>query len=322
MITLPLLKLFVENLTDAQALGLIDTTNPDVGRFVTNTRTKWDKDPSSDVQVQTYNNHMLNAKQLISHAHIPLQAHRGKRIRVTHVRPFGRFADWITKITGERDTFDFKSLRTLDGLKPENVNKASEACLRLSNKFGVSHAAGKGRGKLFRVQSIQPIDYSFWVGNNATKRHQIDAQYWRDKLGLIHLAGQSKPSIADKLVKVELEIETSNTLLNKGDLRTQLDREPTGVWLIRPAPVHRGNHRFVQRHKLDYLGAPSRQGRTRDLSSTFFEPSERESLLVYGNLATIRFRGVELLTGYPVACSGKDNSDLAFVTAISKERGW
>jgi hypothetical protein len=87
--------------------------------------------------------------------------------------------------------------------------------------------------------------------------------------------------------------------------------------------IHLGNHRFVQRNKYDVrASAPRVHGRTRDLAAPGFDAAERELLLVYGASAKIRFRGVELLKGFPAEITSRDNSDATFVNTISTERGW
>ncbi len=315
----PLLQLLNENLKDAVALGLIDHSAPEVATFSAECETNWDATPTAVAQKNCFDTRLLVAISELDRAYRPIQAFRGKTIRIVHVRLFQSFVSWVPKITGRMDRIGFARISALDGMNPGNVDEAVRACLTLTQDHGV----GATKGRLFTASEILPSTRAFWVSRRVPPGATQEAQFWRDRLGLIHLADASSPVVGKGLVRVEFQVELSKTPLSRTDPKRHLVREERGVWLVRPTMVHRGNHRFVQRHKFDVRSsAPRVHGRTRDLASLSFDAAERELLLVYGASAKIRFRAVEMLNGFPAEVPGRDNSDSTFVAAISRERGW
>jgi hypothetical protein len=310
----PLLQLLKQNINDAVKLGLLDPSAREVDDFTHKLESDWIPDLAEKAQRLHFNECMLKAITSLDRAYRPIQAFRGKTLKIVNVRSFASFSSWVPTIIGRPNT-DFENLTKLNGLDHTNALTAERACLELSQNYGAGVRYAKG--KLFTASEIAPNTRSFWIGRTPNPSSTKQAQYWRDRLGLIHIEGSSSPNLGDALVRIEFQIELSSTELLRTDPKKNLAIEPNGIWLVRPSMTHFGNHRFVQRHQFDKSSSSPRvHGRTRDLASSNFDIGERELLLVYGEEAKIRFRSVEMLEGYPAEIHSRDNSDTKFVSEI------
>lgn len=322
MSALPLKRLLQGNLIDAEALGLIDVTDYVATEFVDRVESGWETDPSAHKQLECFDRFMLEAMSDLYDAHRPSQPLRGKTVRLSHVRTFSQFANtWAPVIATKADPISLTAIGRRDAQIQANMDAATDACLRFTDQYGFGPS--RSGGTLFNAQAIRSRTPSFWISKKSAASDSQLAQHWRDRLGLIHIQRDTTPVIGHGLVRMELEVTLAASEIVPGDLTSQLRAEPAGIWLVRPTMVHRGNRRFMQRHRQDgHTLRRSWLGRTRDLAMPAFATGERELLLIYGEAATIRFRKVEMLQGIPGEIAARDNTDATFVAAIAIERAW
>lgn len=322
MSALPLKRLLQGNLIDAEALGLIDTTDPAAKEFIDRVEANWETDPSADKQLECFDVFMLDAMSNLYDAYRVIQPLRGKTVRLSHVRTFSQFANnWAPAIAAKLDPLSLAVIARRDAKVLSNMDAATVACLKFTDEYGFGPP--RNIGTRFDAQAIRSGTSSFWISKKSAVSDPQQAQHWRDRLGLIHIQGHTAPTVGCGLVRIELAVTLATSALVPGDLTLQLTTEPEGIWLIRPTMVHRGNRRFVQRHSQDGHSLRRRWlGRTRDLAMPSFTARERELLLVYGEAAKIRFRKVEMLQGLPGEIGARDNTDETFVDAIAVERAW
>ena len=322
MSALPLKRLLQGNLIDAEALGLIDVTDLAAKEFIDRVESSWEADPSADKQLDCFDVFMLDAMSDLYDAYRLIQPLRGKTVHLSHVRTLSQFANtWAPAIAAKADPLSLAVIARRDGKIRSNMDAATEACLKFTDEFGFGPP--RNTGTRFNAQAIRSRTPSFWISKKSAVSDSQQAQHWRDRLGLIHIQGDTAPIVGHGLVRMELGVTLAASDLLSGDPAPQLFAEPEGIWLIRPTMVHRGNQRFVQRHRQDGHSLRRRWlGRTRDLAIPSFAAGERELLLVYGEAATIRFRKVEMLQGIPGEITARDNTDATFVDAIAIERAW
>jgi len=236
---------------------------------------------------------------------------------------FGRFANkFEDEIAAPKASSSLRSL--LGRPAPDALPEARRTCLDFSTRFG-SILGGAAVGRRIRAGTVGiGAGRRTWIAPPPSARATNNAQYWRDRLGLIHVQTSAVPLVGNALVRVEFQIETSREKVNRKDWKGTLSRHADGLWVIRPTMVHEGNQRFVQAHSADdeKRTRARAHGMTRDLGSPRHLPGEREVLLICGTAATIRFSSVTLLEGMAGEMSARDNTDQHFAEQIASERGW
>jgi hypothetical protein len=322
MALMPLQRLILGNLVDAVALGLIDDSSGDATEFGERLWTTWTSSSGCKDQVEFFKLVMWDAKSMLGHLHRPIEAKAtSTSTSVATVMFLKKFADkYELPISTPDDSRTLHSLLSTKVVQPSDLHDVEEACLRFTEEFGENGA--------FRTVAATSLgvtaDWPTWTAPPPLHSLPSSAQYWRDRLGLIHVEGVPAPTAASALVRVEFEVRLSSYELLRENWKSTLRSDPSGIWLIRPTLVHEGNRRFVQGHSGDQICKPSAclHGMTRDLASKTFEAGEEERLLVCGEEATLKFKAVTLLDGMSGDEPTRDNSDDCFVSQIASERGW
>lgn len=325
----PLLRLVAGNLADAHALGMIDCEKKAIESHVGNLDANWDA--STDQQMQ-FSNGMTETKNAFDRQFRPIQAFKGRVIpfcSVMRVEPF--IKHWLKNNLkpelGDRDAGIAKEqiIKLAKAISPAtspDLNQLRDAFVRLNQWIRNSGVTGK-RGVTIKIGTLlEPATRPFWVGGKVQKP-DINAQYWRDRLGLIHISAGNR-CCSDKLVRLKFVATMVNEELPR---TTHLEHRKMSVnkkslWLFRPSVLHGGNQRFVQGVSADKSGRSARRGSTRDLSSNSYPEGERELLLLTGEVADARLIGVDLFEGFADYNSGRDDNDHEFVDAISNQRAW
>jgi hypothetical protein len=329
----PLLKLICFNIQDACNIGLLDGSATSVRQFIDQTRTSWPVGASDAEQLLAFNKQMFNAKSLLLKSFRPRVAFKGETLKITTVKQFKRFAPWAPIISGDTSFDNLQGIAELDApisdsdsdpVRQENLKQALNECLRFTNNFGEDSVNTGRMGVAFNARDIQPSAFPFWVGmQGGTEQTGQSAQFWRDRLGMVHIKSMPNPKIADCLVRLQFLVTTSSIDPDPKNFTDQIEKEANGAWLIRTGMTHHGNQRFVQAHSLDSNpSARIEHGRTRDLAHPQFAALERELILAYGSNAELRFASVEMLDGIPKEISKRNNNDDNFVSLIGIERGW
>jgi hypothetical protein len=320
----PLLVLMLGNLDDAVFLGLIDGSSGDVGSFRSHVEAGWPASKNEEDQLTHFDQMMTEARSRLDVVHRPVRNTRQRIRAIATVMSFERFAKrFEDEIAAPKDSVVLKSLLDESATSVHGLNEAERACMEFTAKFG--SVTGSSPGKRIRATAVGiGAGRHTWIASPPGRGVTRKAQYWRDRLGLIHLRGQADPLIKHALVRAEFLVEPTRDRLARTDWKGSLKRSPAGIWVIRPTMVHEGNQRFVQSHGGDTSkrARSCLHGMTRDLGSKTFVPGEREMLLICGADAQVRFSSVTLLDGLPGEIAGRDNSDVQFVSQIALERGW
>lgn len=320
----PLLTLMVGNLDDAVRLGLIDDSAHHAATFRQELIMAWEPNINPDAQRVHFKNYMTKARSRLDADHRPLQAFSPRSRAITTVMPFERFANYFeSEVAAPASASDLRSLLNQPASNNVVWGLAQQACLAFTAKFGplgsYSSAGKQVNAKDIGLHAGRPA----WIAPTPRTPARPEAQYWRDRLGLIHLRAVAKPLIDHALVRVEFTCTPSDVPIDRQDWKNFVKAHTKGIWLIRPTVVHEGNQRYVQSHTIDGPSDRARKyGKTRDLNSITHCHAERETLLVCGDEAEMRFQSVELLEGVPDENHGRDNTDETFTRHIGAELGW
>jgi hypothetical protein len=321
----PLLRLIVGNLRDAVQLGLLEDAAGQVTALDHQLSGQWPSSHLATDQLSHFQVAMHNTQAGLDSLHRPRHALSSRERKFATVMSFGRFVNcFADEISSGKSSAVLQSHLAKPASDKTAFEDPRRACLDFSARFGSSLSSAPG--KKIRASAVgMAAGRCTWVTSPSRKRAGDDeAQYWRDRLGLIHITASPMPLMDRALVRVEFKFAPSRTPLDRKDWKGSMTRNPAGMWLIRPTMVHNGNQRFVQSHAGDDAG-PRRvpnHGMTRDLSAAKHGPGEREMLLVCGSTAEMRFQSVKLLSGIAHEGGGRDNSDEQFVKNMAAERRW
>jgi len=273
---------------------------------------------------------MSNTKREFDRQFRPIQAFRGKAIPFCNVMGMGIFSrywlDTLEPALGDPDAGHAKDQITK--LANETTPASASALTQLQESFlrlnqWIKNAGGdrSRRGVTVSIgQLLDPATRPFWVGGRVQKPHS-SAQYWRDRLGLIHVSA-GKRCCRDLLVRLKFVAMMANEELPRAAHLEHRGRNPNSLWIFRPSVLHGGNRRFVQGVAADRAGRAARRGSTRDLSSSDYFEGERELLLLAGEIANARLVGIDLFEGFADINLGRDDDDHAFVESIARQRAW
>lgn len=313
----PLLTLMVANLEDAVALGLVDSSPHDTNAWCQGLSEGWPTSAVADdaIQHKHFQEKMHEARSAFDRAHRPWCAAPKRRVRrVATVMSFSCFAN---NYAGPIARPGASELRLLSA-EPADADQLADAqteCVRFSAHFGNSGTAYPA-GKRVRAKDLGLHNRQPWMATPPKESASTAAQHWRDRLGLVHLQSETTPTVGHALVHLVLECGVFPKI-DRHDWKAHVQKHPDGVWLVRPTMVHGGNKRFVQSHPHDKANKQAyRFGKTRDLASSTFSPTESESLLICGELAELRFHTVQFLDGIPGEIDVRDNSDTTFVKQV------
>jgi hypothetical protein len=320
----PLLRLVIGNLQDAVRLGLIENLAGQVDEFRERTELGWSTSTALDDQLNHFRGVVNDAQFELDALHRPRRSPYLRDRTIATVMTLGQFANKFENEVAAPKTSD--SLKSLLGKPTSDTTAQALAhrnCLDFSARFSSTASSGGGSKIRAAVVGVGAGRHT-WVALPPGRRISDKAQYWRDRLGLIHITRAPTPLIDHMLVRVEFQVTPSRAPLDRKDWKGTRTRHPTGLWVIRPTMVHGGNQRFVQAHNGDdrvLRGSPS-HGMTRDLSSAHFSPGEREMLMICGRDAEIHFRSLTLLKGVAGELPARENGSDHFVEKMSAERGW
>ncbi len=320
------MRLLIHNLHDARKLGMIDCNDTDFSDYLTIINSNWDH--TAD-QNREYDNWMKKTKQKFDQQFRPVQAFRGKAIpfcNVLRMTPFVRY--WLDTL--EPGLGDLEAGKAKDQITKLERNSApisstelahlQESFLRL-NLWIKNSGSSRNKGVHISIgQLLDPATRPFWIGGRVNKP-ETSAQYWRDRLGLIHVSAGSK-SCGDLLVRMRFVATMANDKLPRLEHLQHWKQNPKLLWAFRPSVLHGGNRRFVQSIAADRMGRVARRGSTRDISSIQYLEGERELLLLAGEIANARLVGLDLLHGFADINSKIDNDDSTFVESIARQRSW
>ena len=321
----PLLRLLLWNLNEAVRLGFIDNSSLQATAFGHTQIDSWPVAAPADAQLQRYREAMKSARLALDAQHRPWQSTSPRPRSIATVMQLSRFASrfadqiaaphLVTTLSGWLDS------PMADATAWHNLQSA---CLGFSATFGAVGGAHPARGRVkAKAINLHSGGNNTWVAPQPKAVVNSGAQHWRDRLGLIHLKGRTAPQMRDALVRVEFACDASSNPIDRRDWKSYIKDHSAGVWLIRPTIVHQGNERFVQGHGRDGPHDWARRyGMTRDLASPVHGTGERETLLICGDDAELRFRSVVLLDGEAAEDHGRDNTDATFVQNISSELKW
>lgn len=318
-----LLRLQVANLHDAIDLGLVDIPESDLVSIESRLTSIWKDNPNSLASWDDSNSLLFSS---LDRAHRPLTAFRGRPLAVTRVFPAKNLRYFFSDLPAELA----RSPRFLGAL-----GELQEACDTIADRAGLQRAFDELRSCVcphgLGVPSVSIYTRALsnprapcWVGRRASLRIGT-SQEWRDRLGLEHYPyrdGVARPTVqGDALVRATFLAALSNSALPREDPKRHVRSEPEGMWLIRPAVIHGGNRRFVQRRQGDRISEPCKHGKTIDIATSTYPESERELVLVHGERAKVSWLDVELLDGIPER-RPQDDLHEPFLNVISARHGW
>lgn len=322
----PLLLLISGNLLDAHALGLIECLQDDINKHITALGKDWDDKVNPESQ---FMRGMADSKNTFDQQFRPKQAFINRTVpfcNVMRVESFSKYwLDILEPELGDREAGEAKKRITAfaaDKMTPASdliQSQLNESFLRLNQWIKNSGSASRRGIRIPIGQLLDPATRPFWVGGKIHKM-QPSAQYWRDRLGLIHLSAGNK-SCADMLVRLRFVAFMANDELPSAYLKHR-NTHPHHLWLFRPSVLHGGNRRFVQGVKADRTNRTARRGSTRDLSADDYPEGERELLLMTGEIAYAHLVGLDLLEGFPEYIPTRDDDDLKFLQSIATQRAW
>jgi hypothetical protein len=321
----PLLRLIVGNLQDAVRLGLVEDAAGHVTALHQRLAARWSSSHLSTDQLRHFQIAMQDTQVSLDLLHRPRRNPSFRERRIATVMSFGRFASCFEdEIATPRSSVALRSHLSRPASDKAAFEDSHRACLDFSARFGSGLLGAPG--KRVRANAVgMAAGRCTWVASPSIKRAgDQEAQYWRDRLGLIHVTAPPAPLMEHALVRVEFRITPTRQPLDRRDWKGSTAKNPNGMWLIRPTILHKGNQRFVQSHEGDDAGRrriPC-HGMARDLGAPKHGLGEPEMLLICGVLAEMRFQSVTLLLGIADEKAGRDNSDEYFVEHMAVERRW
>ena len=323
---MPLRKLIAGNLREAHKLGMIECNAEAIEDSIAVIESEWDTTNSKENE---YAKWMENAKREFHQKFRPIQAFKGKTIPFCNIMQLKQFSQyWLENL--EPSMSDREAGRAKDQITVLAVEEipASEdslillqECFLRLNQWLKKHTGGRRQGIPIEIGLfLNPAARPFWVGGNVNKPN-ITAQYWRDRLGLIHISAKTK-SCRELLVRLRFVAKMADDVLLRNEHLEHRHRHSEMLWVFRPSILHQGNARFVQGVMSDRMSRPAHRGSTRDISSDHYFEGERELILLTGERASARLIGVDLLDGFASNNPALDDDDHGFVKCIAQQRGW
>lgn len=319
----PLLKLIIGNIRFAYFLGMIECNESWIETYVEKITNEWNHSKSQETE---YTSWMKDVKTQLFKQFRPLQSFKGETVLIRNVLKLGDFSTywldpWIRPMNG---TDEYKARNEIIKWCEEETPVSKDELVNLNNHFDKLNKwiASTNTGVPIRIGSIldSPDPRKLWASIDTTNS-EISAQFWRDRLGLIHI-GMDNPvesnyPFRELLVMQELTIELPNDELPREQHLEHRKDKASLLWLFRPSVVHLGNKRFVQGVLSDNSEPLSKTGRTRVLSPDYPE-GEKELLLLAGDTAQCHINNIYLLDGF-VHKKDLDNEDEKFINAISTQ---
>ena len=328
--TSPLLRLLGQNLLACQSLEMLDATPVDLQVHVDAMAAGWDAGANLPGQRAQFESSWQTIQSTFAHRFRPIQAFRNCTVPLTNVMRVESFANrWLPRLhpraTGDRSLIDAWRLienhvRSPRAMTSTEGGELSDAFLRL-NAWVSSISGSRGRrGLSLRLGTLLRPEYPFWVCRQGGLT-QTGAQFWRDRLGLIHIDEGSRRA-ADLLIRVRFSAELDPGHLDRNDHLSHRAAHRHGLWLFRPSVMHANNVRFVQGVRADRKGRPARRGATRDISNTRYPEGDRELLMLAGELADSRMWGFDLLQDFAQSNPALDLDDGGFVSSVAAQLNW
>jgi len=324
----PLAKLISGNLRHAHKLGMIESEKALIDKHLKNLEGTWDPAESPDAE---YLRCMNETKSEFDRRFRPIQAFKGKTVPFSNVMRLASFSKyWLdsfdpsisdTDATGAKKCIETLSLKTTPA-SATDISVLRDALIKFNQWLRNPDAGAANQGLPITIGPLlDPATRPFWVGGRVqSKKH--DAQYWRDRLGLIHF-NTDEQTCKNLLVRLRFAAKMANEDLPRSQHLEHRKSNPDKLWLFRPSVLHGGNRRFVQGVAADRPNRPSRRGSTRDLAaSADYSEGERELLLLTGELSEVRFVGIDLLDGFVITNSSRDADDAGFVESIKRQLAW
>jgi len=190
------MRLLVGNLREAHDLGMIDCDDKAIADYLASINTDW---INTLDQAEEFRRWMSNTKREFDRQFRPIQAFRGKVIPFCNVMTMGAFSKyWLDTAeldpkSGDPDAGHAKDQITklANETTPASASaltQLQEFFLRLNQWIKNAGSDRSRRGVTVSIgQLLDPATRPFWVGGRVQKLHS-SAQYWRDRLGLIHVS--------------------------------------------------------------------------------------------------------------------------------------
>ena len=202
---MPLRRLLAGNLREAHKLGMIECDIKAIEDCIALVEADWDVTNSKENE---YAKWMENAKREFHQKFRPIQAFRGKTIPFCNVMQLKAFSQyWLENLDpglGDREAGRAKDqiTRLVEEKNPaseDSLNQLRDCFLRLNQ--WVKPIGGRKRGIPIEIGLfLNPAERPFWIGGRVNKP-EILAQYWRDRLGLVHISTNTK-SCQELLVRL------------------------------------------------------------------------------------------------------------------------
>lgn len=320
------MELLAGNLREAYALGMIACSRSGIDDFIVSAAATWNAATEQDTE---YGRVMQRMKTQFHTGFRPIQAFRGRNIPFCSVMSLGDFsAFWLDELNPAPGDGAEPAKNQIAAISMQTAPATADDTAKLQDGFVRLNAwikrSGSVRGRSGIMIGIgallDPSARPFWVGGRVNRPAQ-SAQYWRDRLGLVHVRVGSR-CCKELLVRMRFVAGmAADDLPRKRHLEHRAGN-PNLLWMFRPSVVHGGNRRFVQGVAADRTTRPARRGSTRDISTIDYLEGERELLLLAGEIADARLVGLDLLDGFADTDAALDSNDDAFVQAIARQRGW
>ena len=323
---MPLRRLLAGNLREAHKLGMIECAIEDIEDCIALVEASWDS-----TNVKEFKQWMEKIGNKFHKQFRPIQAFKGKSIPFCNIMRLGIFSKyWLETGAVEPSPDDQDAILAKERIvklaeETNPVSKDSQDQLegdfvRL-NQWIKKHEGGRKQGVLIELGPfLERADRLFWIGGRVNKP-DISAQYWRDRLGLIHFSENTQLP-QELLVRLRFTAIMANSVLPRNEYLEHRRNHPNQMWVFRPSIVHNGNKRFVQGVSADRISRPAHRGSTRDISSIHYLEGERELILLTGELANARLIGIDLLNGFAHKINKFEDDDNSFVDTIAHHRGW
>ena len=323
---MPLLRLTKNNLSDAHSLGMLECSLDQVEQLHADLEQSWAKTLRDK---KAYDQLMGDLKRRLDRNFRPIQAFKGRTIPFCNVLTVGSWCDyWRSGLPPPLPGSSLEqALSTISKLVSTSTTPTSTESDQLKHAFfnldqWLRQPRGSGRPPGIEVDIgllLNAGKRTMWVGGKVLKPN-LNAQYWRDRLGLIHLGGNTG-DCKDFFIRMRFMASLTDQTLNRDRYIEHKNRVRGSVWLYRPSVTDCGNTRFVQMVRVDRATRPSRRGSTRDISTKAYLEGERELLLMVEETARIRLIGIDFLDGIPHS-NTHDNDHNVFVEAIAEMNHW
>ena len=196
----PLLTLVLGNLDDALELGLIDDTSGEASTFRADIESGWTSTKDQSKQLEHFKVVMATARSRLDVLYRPVRNARRRVRTVATVMSFERFAKrFEDEIAAPKDSDVLKSLLDVPASASSDLDDAAAACLVFTSRFGSTITTATGRR--IRASSVGiGAGRHTWIASPPLGPVNSGAQYWRDRLGLIHVQTQTTPFVKHALV--------------------------------------------------------------------------------------------------------------------------